>query len=152
MHTSTLYSSLFTVWSANQMLPLVKTIVSDLVEVSEEVQQTRDRLDQLDEIRMTEREADDYGDEVFSIEKNLIRRSERIVDFLGELTALNLMPGKESIDCVDFPAMQNDEPVCLCWKLGESSVRYWHRFDEDCSQRQPVDLQMIRQSGDHAII
>ena len=31
---------------------------------------------------------------------------------------------------VDFPAMRFDEPVYLCWKLGEPEVLYWHEMHE----------------------
>lgn len=152
MTSSTLYSSLFTIRSANRTLPLVKTIMADLVHVSREVQQTRERLDQIDQMRFSQREEDEYGGEVASIEEHLKRRSDLIAEYLGELTALNLVPGKGTIECVDFPAIRNDDLVCLCWKLGETDVRHWHRFDEDCSHRLPVDLTLIRQSGDHAAV
>ncbi len=41
---------------------------------------------------------------------------------------------------VDFPAMLHDEPVYLCWKLGESSVAYWHGMDEGFSARKALPL------------
>jgi hypothetical protein len=39
---------------------------------------------------------------------------------------------------VDFPAMQDDEPIYLCWKLGERKVAYWHAADEGFSSRKPL--------------
>ena len=42
---------------------------------------------------------------------------------------------------VDFPGLvpgAGDEPVNLCWKLGESAVRFWHGFDEGYAQRKPL--------------
>jgi hypothetical protein len=39
---------------------------------------------------------------------------------------------------VDFPALLDDEPIYLCWKLGESSVAYWHGTDEGFSGRKPL--------------
>jgi hypothetical protein len=39
---------------------------------------------------------------------------------------------------VDFPAMRDDEPVYLCWKLGEPSVEYWHGIEEGFSFRKPL--------------
>jgi hypothetical protein len=37
---------------------------------------------------------------------------------------------------IDFPSMRGDEPVYLCWKLGESEVGYWHGMDEGFTTRQ----------------
>jgi hypothetical protein len=39
---------------------------------------------------------------------------------------------------VDFPSMLDDEPIYLCWKLGESSVAYWHGADEGFASRKAL--------------
>ncbi|HEY1883157.1 MAG TPA: DUF2203 domain-containing protein, partial [Candidatus Cybelea sp.] len=53
----------------------------------------------------------------------------------------------ESFGCVvkdidlgllDFPSMRGDEPVYLCWKLGEPGVEYWHGMDEGFSARRII--------------
>jgi hypothetical protein len=39
---------------------------------------------------------------------------------------------------VDFPGQMNGEDVWLCWKRGETKVRYWHGLEEGFSQRQTL--------------
>lgn len=39
---------------------------------------------------------------------------------------------------IDFPSMREDEPVFLCWKLGEPEVAYWHGMDEGFTLRRPI--------------
>ena len=39
---------------------------------------------------------------------------------------------------VDFPGRVGGEVVNLCWKHGESAVRFWHSFDEGFAQRKPL--------------
>jgi hypothetical protein len=39
---------------------------------------------------------------------------------------------------VDFPSMRDEEPVYLCWKLGESAVAFWHGIDEGFAARKPL--------------
>lgn len=43
---------------------------------------------------------------------------------------------------VDFPGrvreIMGDEPVNLCWKHGETAVRFWHGFGEGYAQRKPL--------------
>ncbi len=39
---------------------------------------------------------------------------------------------------IDFPSMRGDEPVYLCWKLGEEEVGYWHGMDEGFTTRHPL--------------
>lgn len=41
---------------------------------------------------------------------------------------------------VDFPSMFLDEPVYLCWKLGESTIAYWHGVDEGFAARKALPL------------
>jgi hypothetical protein len=42
------------------------------------------------------------------------------------------------IGLVDFPALRRGVEVCLCWKLGESSIGYWHGVDEGFRGRKPI--------------
>ncbi len=39
---------------------------------------------------------------------------------------------------VDFRSVVNNEPVYLCWKLGESSIQFYHRVDEGFAGRKPL--------------
>jgi hypothetical protein len=39
---------------------------------------------------------------------------------------------------VDFPAMRADEPIYLCWKLGESRVAHWHGIEEGFAARKAL--------------
>lgn len=39
---------------------------------------------------------------------------------------------------VDFPGQVGDEAVNLCWKFGETAVRFWHGLHEGYAQRKPL--------------
>jgi hypothetical protein len=39
---------------------------------------------------------------------------------------------------VDFPATQGDDPIYLCWKLGEPRVAFWHGLEEGFSARKAL--------------
>jgi len=40
---------------------------------------------------------------------------------------------------VDFPSRREDQTVFLCWRLGETSIRYWHGLKEGFAGRKPLD-------------
>ena len=40
---------------------------------------------------------------------------------------------------IDFPALYHGQEVCLCWKLGEPAIEYWHGTDEGFAGRKPID-------------
>ncbi|HYM08343.1 MAG TPA: DUF2203 domain-containing protein [Terriglobales bacterium] len=43
------------------------------------------------------------------------------------------------IGLVDFPTLFRGEEVYLCWKLGESSIGFWHGTQEGFAGRKPID-------------
>lgn len=141
-------AEIFTLRVANQMLPLVKKIVADIVQLSDEVVQTRERLDYLNEGRVAERPDDVYGSEVNSIEKHNEEKSSAVHTYIDELAELGLNTPDVERGFVDFPTRRKDVTVCLCWRLGEPEVKYWHLVGEACSRRRLVDLEIIRQSGE----
>ena len=47
------------------------------------------------------------------------------------------------IGLVDFMAMYQDLEVCLCWKLGEGEIRFWHGVEEGFRGRKPIDQDFV---------
>ena len=39
---------------------------------------------------------------------------------------------------LDFPSLRFDEEVWLCWKYGESELKFWHGRDEGFMGRKPL--------------
>ena len=48
----------------------------------------------------------------------------------------------KSIDqgLLDFPSKRFDEDVWLCWKYGETEIKFWHEKDSGYMERKPVDV------------
>ncbi len=40
---------------------------------------------------------------------------------------------------IDFYALREDEPVFLCWQLGEPTVAHWHPLDQGFADRRPLE-------------
>ena len=141
----------FTIRTANQTLPLVQLIVQDIVELSAEIDDTRERLDYLTEGRNSDEPLDEYAKELNAVELITEQKADRLNQFKRELVGLNVNPAGSADGFADFPARREDQPVCLCWKLGEREVMFWHGANENCSTRQPIDLPLIRQSGERQL-
>lgn len=41
---------------------------------------------------------------------------------------------------VDFPSKRFDEDVWLCWKAGESEIKFWHDMDSGFMGRKPIEV------------
>jgi hypothetical protein len=39
---------------------------------------------------------------------------------------------------VDFPAVINDRPAYLCWKIDEEDIMYWHYAEEGFRGRKKI--------------
>ena len=48
----------------------------------------------------------------------------------------------KSIDqgLLDFPSKRFDDDVWLCWKYGETEIKFWHEKDSGFTERKPVDV------------
>ncbi len=44
---------------------------------------------------------------------------------------------------LDFPTLFRGEEVCLCWKLGEAEIRFWHGTQEGFAGRKPIDQDFL---------
>jgi len=48
---------------------------------------------------------------------------------------------------LDFPSLMFNEEIWLCWKEGETEIKFWHGKDEGFNGRKPVenvDLEKLR--------
>lgn len=130
----------FSVASANQTLPLVRAIVTDIVELYPEVRDREERLTRITRGRSKGSRPDDlYSEEVEQVRQDLERDVERLQGFIDELQQLGVEFKDPVLGLVDFPAKRNGEEVCLCWKLGEPSVDFWHTVEAGFQGREKLD-------------
>ena len=41
---------------------------------------------------------------------------------------------------LDFPSKRFDDEVCLCWKHGETEIKFWHEKDSGFMGRKPIEV------------
>ncbi len=129
----------FSVASANQTLPLVRAIVSDIVELYPEVRDREERLTRITRGRSKDARPDDlYSEEVEQVRLDLERDVERLQGFIDELHELGVEFKDPVMGLVDFPAQRDGQDVCLCWKLGEPSVGFWHTIEAGFQGREKL--------------
>ncbi len=129
----------FTVEEANKRLPLVKSIVRDIVALHKDVTERRRRLEEI-QFRQTGSEdaASLYREEVGEVEKELKKDVLRLDEYIGELRQLNVMLKDATKGLVNFPAKMEDREIYLCWQLGEDEVGHWHETDTGFAGRQSL--------------
>ncbi len=140
-------AKLFTVEQANAVLPLVRAITADLVQLSRDVLERRERLAMLSAGRSSASK-DLYSEELAQIEEELDKDSEQLDAYAEELRELGVEPKGGPEGLVDFPSLMDDRIVLLCWKLGESEVTHWHELDAGFAGRQSLVAGSISPGGD----
>ncbi len=130
----------FSVAEANQRLPLVRAIVDDIVTLFADVQERRERLTTLvqRDATGTKRQASPYTEELEQMDAEIRADIERLNGFAHELAELGVELKDPNIGLCDFPTLVDDREACLCWKLGEPSVDFWHDLKSGFSGRQSV--------------
>ncbi len=63
----------------------------------------------------------------------------RIQEILNEIHRKGVEIKDPSSVLFDFPAIINNMPAYLCWKLDEEDVEYWHYVDEGFAGRKKID-------------
>lgn len=124
----------FTVDQANRMLPLVRRIVRDIVEGH----RAWTLAVRSYEAAATWATPDAPAETLATLEADVRRIAAEIDGFLRELRDLGVEFKGFDMGLVDFPGERDGRAVCLCWKLDEDEVLYWHETGDGFAGRQPL--------------
>ena len=139
----------FTIATSTATLPLVSRIVDELVSLAQEISDTRERLTFTVSDRNNQTNV--YSKELRAVEAEMAKKSLRLACCTDELQELGTLTENVTEGFVDFPAIRNEQEICLCWRQGEPEVMYWHFADESCKHRRLVDLQLVQKSVERQI-
>ena len=130
----------FTVEEANHTLPLVRAIVTDIVNHFREIHERKERLLLIrPKSGGGPRETENvYSEEVQQIEDELEKDVARLHDYVDEVQSLGVELKDFVRGLVDFPAIIEGREVYLCWQLGEAEVSFWHELDSGFQGRQSL--------------
>jgi hypothetical protein len=131
----------FTVEEANRRLPLVRSIVTDIIELYRDMHERRQRLASVRERgggRIDRAEANLYTEELDEMERELALDGERLDAFTAELEDLGVELKDPYTGLVDFPTVLDGREVFLCWQFGEDEVTHWHEVDAGYDSRQSL--------------
>ncbi|HWB52965.1 MAG TPA: DUF2203 domain-containing protein [Tepidisphaeraceae bacterium] len=117
----------FTVDEANRTLPLVKRIVGDIVRTHTLVSQLHQQLETPAPAAAQQKTQDELESQI-----------DRLNEYVGELAAVGCDLKDYQAGLVDFLGRHKGRDICLCWKLGEEKIEYWHEMQTGFAGRQPV--------------
>ena len=126
----------FSIQEANDLLPQLSALLSDLKNKKAEMQ---DLQAQLQEVAL---QASRNGHGLEGRLQIMNDKAGRLSDELKRLIEQVNETGCELKDIdqglVDFRAIHLDREVYLCWRLGELRIEWWHELDSGFSGRRPL--------------
>lgn len=123
--------------TACQMLPLVKSIVTDILSTREKLERLTPEQEKLERNR---RSLDWQGrDRRYSIVDEIKNAEKELAGAVTELANLGVALVDVGAGQVAFPTRINGRPAAFSWQVGEESLTYWHYAGEDLRRPIPTD-------------
>jgi hypothetical protein len=76
--------------------------------------------------------------------ERLRRLAAEITDSVSRVNDMGCLVKDLERGLVDFYALEEDEPVFLCWQYGEPAVTHWHGVDEGFAGRKVIEGVEVR--------
>ena len=124
------FSKIFTLEEANNSLPLVGRIVTDILSVGAEIRNSLRDSGEKPTI------VENYDPRTFTKEQNQINH------LMNELTEIGCFykDWNFTLGLIDFPAVINNETVFLCWRSNESKILYYHKIESGYKGRVSIPI------------
>ena len=126
-------NSYFSVSDANEILPLVIKKFNYAKKAKAEVMKMEQQL--TSEITPTT-SLEEYTVNKRKLNSSITKFYQSIEDL--ENTGVSLKGLDEGL--LDFPAKRFDEEIWLCWKEGETEIKFWHEKDSGFMGRKPISV------------
>lgn len=130
----------FTLKEANDMLPSVIKKFKNIINLRNEVVRIQSELDSNPKYMSSFKDYVLKKQELNSAVSNLYKSIE-------DLENMGIVIKSIDEGLLDFPSIRFNEEIWLCWKEGETEIKFWHGKDEGFNGRKPVetvDLEKLR--------
>jgi len=125
--------SLFTIKDANQVLPTVIKKFKNIVNLKEHVMLIQN------EMETNPKYMSNFKD--FVIKKQELNTAlSNFYKAIEDLESMGVMIKSIEEGLLDFPSTRFNEEVFLCWKEGETEIKFWHGKDEGFMGRKPLSV------------
>ena len=120
----------FTIKSANEALPGVIEKFNKLKKQKNEIMKAEQ------ELQMSASSLDQYMTQKQKLNSELTKFYQLIEEL--EETGVSLKGLDQGL--LDFPSRRFNEDVWLCWKDGETEIKFWHELDTGFNGRKPITV------------
>ena len=123
----------FSITDANKILPTVikkfnysKTLKNEIIKIKQ----------QIGSDFTSKTSMEDY----IIIKQKLNRKVTEFYQSIEDLESLGVVLKGLEQGLLDFPAKRFDEEIWLCWKEGETEIKFWHEKNSGFMGRKPISV------------
>jgi hypothetical protein len=137
-------AKLFTLEQAQNLLPVLKSLLKRAIDGKSVIEQVDKELQDLKHRILLS------GGLFVNVAGAARRRAQRdkslqeIKDAVAEINAIGVQVKDLDIGLLDFPCKVEGEIVLLCWKYGEDKIEFWHGMEEGFAGRKPIDERIAK--------
>ena len=134
----------FTLAQAEQLLPDVERHLRDALFHKAEAQKAQREME-----ASTQRIRSSGGAQV-NLNRQIELRARRdasaasLADAMDRIEQIGALVKDLDIGLIDFMTRFENRDVCLCWRLGESGIGFWHGADEGFRGRKPIEEDFLK--------
>ena len=123
----------FTIQDANKILPSVIKKFNNIVGLKNEVARIQSELE------TDPRYMSSFKDYVIK-KQELNTAITNFYTAVADLESGGVMIKSIEEGLLDFPSLRFNEEIWLCWKEGETEIKFWHGKDEGFTGRKPLSV------------
>jgi|TARA_B100001971_G_scaffold3233_1_gene2644 hypothetical protein len=123
----------FTIKSANEMLPTI-------IEKFQKIKQEKNEVEKMEQKLQVNLSGTSNLDNYVTLKQNLNASVTKFYTSIEELEKTGVVLKGLEEGLLDFPSKKFDDEIWLCWKEGETEIKFWHEKDVGFNGRKPIDV------------
>ena len=137
----------FTLEEAHSLLPVLESLLRRAIEGKQAAEQVESGLAELARrIYVSGGMKVDVGN-IARQRAEMEAHLQRVRESLAEIDSIGVQVKDIDGGLLDFPCRLDEQVVLLCWRVGETSIEYWHTMESGFKGRQPVDERFRRRAA-----
>ena len=125
--------SLFTTNEANAALP-------DVIKKFEYALSKKNEVSKLEQQLQMSLSTSNSFEEFITLKQKLNSAVTKFYEAVEILENIGVSVKSIEQGLLDFPSKRFDEEVWLCWKYGETEIKFWHEKDSGFMGRKPIEV------------
>ena len=123
----------FTIKSANDMLPTI-------IKKFQKIKQEKNEVEKMEQKLQVNLSGTSKLDDYVTLKQNLNASVTKFYTSIEELEKTGVVLKGLEEGLLDFPSKKFDDEIWLCWKEGETEIKFWHEKDVGFNGRKPIDV------------